>query len=153
MIDFFCGLFTRIAAIFYIIFFFIMIILNLILCIFLPVGWIMQLFNKLLDILSRDFKANAFVIFVLMNIYIAFRCLTGGTIAPGVLDRIFSLEMLKWEGIFFAISYITGFLLGFGSYFLLKRTDKWATKILDRKDILAEYFHCLLNAFDDLLHG
>ena len=86
-----------------------MIILNLILCIFLPVGWIMQLFNKLLDILSRDFKSNAFVIFVLMNIYIAFRCLTGGTIAPGVLDRIFSLEMLKWEGIYFAISYITGF--------------------------------------------
>lgn len=153
MIDLLYGIYQRIIAFFSIIYFIIRIIVNLILCIFLPIGLVFWLLNQLFYILSRDFKKNGVIIFAFTNIFIIFRCLTTGTIAPGIFDRIFSLEMLKWEAVFFTISYITGFVIGFVSYLFLKHTAQWYTKIFDRKDDLLESFHCLLDEFSNLIHG
>ena len=100
-----------------------------------------------------DFKKNGVIIFAFTNIFIIFRCLTSKMLAPGIFDRIFSLEMLKWEALFLVISYIIGFLIGFVSFCLLKSTSKMYSKIFDRKDALVESFHCLLDEFSNLIYG
>ena len=153
MIDLLYGIYQRIIAFFCIIYFIIKIIVNLILCVFLPVGWLLWLLNRLCYFLSRNFKKNVAIIFVFTNIFIIFRCLTSKMIAPGIIYRIFSLEMLKWEAFFFVISYIIGFSIGFVSYCLLKPTSRMYTKIFDRKDNIVKSFRCILDEFSNLIYG
>lgn len=153
LIDLLYGIYQRIVAFFDIIFFIIVIIVNLILCIFLPIGVIFWLLCQLFKFLSRNYKKNVAIIFAITNIYILFRCLKVGAIYPEIFERIFSLEMLKWEVVFFIMSYITGFTIGVTSYSLIKGSGNIYIWIFDRKTIIVENFHCLLNAFSTLIHG